>query len=127
MILGIGVDIVSIPRVAKSLARFGDKFAAKILSDAEMPRYAVAVNKAAWLAKRFAAKEAVAKALGTGMGAGVYFTQITVSNKKSGAPLIELSGAASQRAARLGADLVHISISDDAEYSVAFVILETTG
>ena len=77
--------------------------------------------------KRFAAKEAVAKALGTGMRAGVHFRQITVARKKSGAPSIELSGAARERAAELGADAIHVSISDEADYAVAFAVMERIG
>lgn len=125
MIAGIGVDIVRVSRLANSLSRFGDRFAVKVLSQAEMPRFVSATNQAAWLAKRFAAKEAVAKALGTGMRGGVHFRQITVARKKSGAPCIELTGAARTRADKLGAAAVHISISDEAEYAVALAILET--
>ena len=77
-----------------------------------------------FLAKRFAAKEAVAKALGTGMRAGVHFVQINVSSKRSGAPVVELSGAAKSRADNLGVERVHISISDEREHAIAFVVLE---
>ena len=125
MIAGIGVDMVRIQRLEASLARFGDRFAARVLSGEEMHRYEQAVNKPAWLAKRFAAKEAVAKALGTGMRAGVHFRQISVARKRSGAPRIELSGAAKQRAETLGVGAIHISISDEAEYAVAFVVLDS--
>lgn len=124
MIAGIGVDIVAISRVAKSLARFGDRFAGKVLSDDEMARFARAANKPAWLAKRFAAKEAVAKALGTGMRGGVHFSQITVVRGASGAPRIDLDGAARARAEKLGVARTHISISDEAEYAVAIAVFE---
>jgi holo-[acyl-carrier protein] synthase len=124
VIVGIGVDVVDVGRVRKSLDRFGDRFAGKVLSEAERARFGKSRDKAAWLAKRFAAKEAAAKALGTGMRAGVHFSQITVARKSSGAPLIELSGAAAERAATLGAGTMHVSISDEKDYAVAFVVLE---
>ena len=124
MILGIGVDMVSVRRVEQSLERFGDRFARKVLSAEELARYRDASLPAAFLAKRFAAKEAVAKALGTGMRAGVHFVQITIARKKSGAPSIELSGAARQRADKLGVGTIHISISDEADHAIALAVME---
>lgn len=126
MILGIGVDMVEIHRVEQSLARFGDRFARKVLSAGELARFREANHPAAFLAKRFAAKEAVAKALGTGMRAGVHFVQITIDRKKSGAPRVELSGAARQRAEKLGAGTIHVSISDEADHAIAFAVMESS-
>jgi len=124
VIVGIGVDIVEISRIRKSLARYGDRFADKILTDAEKAAFREATDQGAWLAKRFAAKEAVAKALGTGMRRGVHFRQMIVDRKKSGAPFITLSGAAEKRAEALGVSGRHLSISDEDAYAVAFVVLE---
>ena len=124
MIIGIGVDVVDVGRVRKSLDRFGARFADKVLSEVERERFGRSRDRAAWLAKRFAAKEAAAKALGTGMRAGVHFSQITVARKASGAPFIELSGAAAERAAAIGAGKMHVSISDEKDYAVAFAVLE---
>ena len=126
MIVGIGVDMVEIHRVEQSLERFGGRFAGKLLSAGELARFRDATMPAAFLAKRFAAKEAVAKALGTGMRAGVHFTQITIARRKSGAPCVELSGAAQQRADQLGVASIHISISDEADHAIAFAVMESS-
>lgn len=124
MIVGIGVDIVELERVERSWRRFGEKFAKKILSENEQARFADASDHVAWLAKRFAAKEAVSKALGTGMRAGVQFRQIEVQGKPGRAPTVELSGAARDRAAELGVTDALLSISDERHYAVAFAVLE---
>lgn len=124
MIAGVGVDLVEITRIRHSLERFGERFARKILSSDELVRFADRPDQSAWLAKRFAAKEAVAKALGTGMRAGVHFCQIEVSSKRSGAPVVTLSGAAEARANKLEVTNIHISISDEREHAIAFVVLE---
>lgn len=125
MIVGVGVDIVRIERVRRSLARFGDRFASKILAPAEFERFGLARDKGAWLAKRFAAKEAAAKALGTGMRGGVHFSQIVVERKSSGAPAMTFTGAAHARAQGKGVSAVHVSISDETDVAVAFVVLES--
>jgi holo-[acyl-carrier protein] synthase len=125
MIVGIGVDIVEVARIAGALSRHGERFAKKVLSPVELSGFMGVTARAAWLAKRFAAKEAVAKALGTGMRAGVAFSQITLSRRSTGAPMIELTGMAAARAADLGAERVHISIADERLYAIAYVILET--
>lgn len=125
MIVGIGVDLARISRVQGSLERFGDRFAGKILSEVEMDRLIRRPDRAAWLAKRFAAKEAVAKALGTGMRQGVHFSQIVVSRKQGGAPAVQLSGAALARAESLGVTHTHITITDEHDYAIAFAVLES--
>lgn len=124
MILGIGVDLVETARLEKSVDRFGARFAGKILSERELPRFAEAPGKAAYLARQFAAKEAVAKALGTGMRGGVHFRQIEVLRGKGGAPYVELCGKARQRAQELGVRALHISISDERRYAVACAVAE---
>ncbi len=125
MILGTGVDLVETARFISSEQRWGEKFARKILSASELDRYnKLGGGRVQYLARQFAAKEAVSKALGTGMGHGVHFTQITVGRHKSGAPFVELSGRAQTLAEKAGICRWHISISDEKQYGVAFAIAE---
>jgi len=126
MILGIGTDLVQIDRVAAALARWGEKFASKILAESELAQFRLNPS-AAFLAKRFAAKEAVAKALGTGMRLGVNFPQIVVVGKPGYRPEICMTGAAAERARSMGVKVSHLSISDEQEYALAFVVLEGAG
>jgi holo-[acyl-carrier protein] synthase len=122
VIIGIGTDLVKIERIAASIERWGDRFVHKILAESEMLVYQQNPS-AAFVAKRFAAKEAMAKALATGMSCGVHFVQIAVVGKPGHAPQISLSGAAAARAATLGVEQMHLSISDEAEFALAFVVL----
>lgn len=124
MIVGIGVDIVEIDRIASSWTRFGERFAEKILCEDEMRRFRESADPVAWLAKRFAAKEAVSKALGTGMRAGVHFGQIGIGGTAGHAPVVALTGAAAARAEKLGVTGSKVSISDETHYAVAFAVLE---
>jgi len=124
MILGIGVDIVRIDRMRRAFERFGDRFAAKILHPEEAEVFAGTANKVAFLAKRFAAKEAASKALGTGMRQGVHFSQIKVSHDAHGAPRLSLEGKAQQIAAGLGVEQIFLSISDEQDNAIAFVLFE---
>lgn len=124
MIAGIGVDMVKVERINRSLERYGGRIAGKILATQELADWRRSDTPAMLLAKRFAAKEAVAKALGTGMRGGVHFPQITITHHKSGAPEVTLAGQAEKRAADLGVTGIHISISDEDEYVVAFVAME---
>lgn len=124
MIVGVGVDLVEIDRIAAAWQRFGDRFARKILAPVEMARFESAADPVHFLAKRFAAKEAAAKALGTGMRAGVHFSQIIVSHRSSGAPTVGMEGAAAERAGKIGASAYHISLSDERGHALAFVVLE---
>jgi holo-[acyl-carrier protein] synthase len=126
MILGIGTDLVQISRIAVALARWGEKFASRILAESELAQFRMNPN-AAFLAKRFAAKEAVAKALGTGMRLGVNFPQIAVVGKPGYRPKISMTGAAAERARSMGVVSSHLSISDEQEYALAFVVLEGLG
>ncbi len=124
MIKGVGTDLVRTTRIASSLEKFGERFAEKILATGEMADFKSSKDKAKFLSKRFAAKEAVAKALGTGMGAGVHFKLIEVTHKASGAPAVLLHGAAQQRATKLGVTHTHLSISDEEGLAQAFSVLE---
>ena len=124
MIIGIGTDIVEVERIKDMIDRLGDRLPQRLLSDAELKRYAEAPQKGSWLAKRFAAKEAAAKALGTGIAEGVSWKHIEVSNDALGAPKLILHEVALQRARSMGADTFHLSLSDERAFAVAYVILE---
>lgn len=119
-IVSVGVDLCRRDRIERVLARFGDRFVRRILDDSERREGA----DAAYLCRQFAGKEAVAKALGTGLGAGVAFSQIRVLRKRGGAPYIELAGQARRRAETLGITRFHISLSDEQTHALAFVVAE---
>lgn len=129
MIVGLGSDLCSIERIAASLARFGDRFEQRVFTDAERARAARRpLTKAGTLAKRFAAKEAFSKAVGTGFRRGVFMRDIGVVNLPSGAPTLALEGGA--RAA-LDALIpaghvarIHLTLTDDHPWAQAFVIIE---
>lgn len=127
MIVGIGTDIIEIERVQAMLDRHGDRLPQRILSALEMQRFGQVAQKVPWLAKRFAAKEAAAKALGTGIGEGVSWKHIEVVNDALGAPRLNLHEVALERAKALGADRFHLSLSDERAFAVAYVILERSG
>ena len=124
MIAGIGTDIASVARIAKAWERSGERFARRILTEKEYQVFEGRNHSAAYLASRFAAKEAASKALGTGIGK-VSFQDMEVSNLESGAPVLTFTGAALELQQQRGIARVHISLSDEAEYAQAFVILET--
>ena len=123
MALAIGTDIVEIQRVAQVLERQGDKFVQRILSQAEQAEYQRLNQSIGFLAKRFAAKEAVAKALGTGIGHGVSFQDVSVVNNDKGAPAIELTGGAAEILQSMGGSKVLISLADEQHYALAYAIL----
>ena len=124
MIIGIGVDMVLVARIRAGMARYGERLARRILHDSEYPRFAGARRKPEFLAQRFAAKEAAAKALGTGFAGGVYARDIIVASDPRGKPLLEFVGGARERMEHLGATRGHVSLSDEGEYSIAMVTLE---
>jgi len=128
MIIGIGSDLIDIRRIERSLARFGDRFTHRIFSEGERTRSDAKATRAASYAKRFAAKEACSKALGTGMNRGVFWRDMEVVNLRSGQPTMRLTGGA---AARLAALLpeghvghLHLSLTDDPPLAQAFVVIE---
>mgnify|MGYP001179126828 FL=1 len=128
MIVGIGSDLSDIRRVAETLERFGDRFTHRIFTETERTRSERKPDRASSYAKRFAAKEACAKALGTGMRAGVFWRDMGVVNMRSGQPTMALTGGAAQRLAAMtpaghGA-VIHLSLTDDHPYAQAFVIIE---
>lgn len=124
MIFGIGTDIVSIHRIAAALARHGEAFAQRILAPQEWDGFVANAQPARFLAKRFAAKEAFSKALGTGMRAPVTWRNISVVHDELGKPLLNFDP---ELAAVLGRHAIrshHLSISDEKEMAAAFVVLE---
>jgi holo-[acyl-carrier protein] synthase len=123
MTIAIGTDIVEIQRIASALERQGDKFVQRILTESEMAEYQARGNSVAFLAKRFAAKEAIAKALGTGIGRGISFQHMVVSNNAEGAPQVELQANAAERLKQLGGTNVLLSLSDEKNYTLAYVAI----
>lgn len=126
-IAGIGTDIVAIVRISEILQRSTDRFAQRILSETEWLAYQRLSEdrpRAHFLAKRFAAKEAAAKALGTGMRQGVAFNQFSVLHDTLGKPQLVLTGAAQQLAKQQGIQHIHLSITDEHHYACAMVIME---
>lgn len=125
MIYGIGTDIVEVARIEDSLARFGNAFAMRILSEREMQEFAQSHTQARFLAKRFAAKEAFAKALGTGIRAPATFENIAVAHDDLGKPVLDIAPALQPYLDSKGIRYMHLSISDEKSLAAAFVVLET--
>lgn len=124
MILGIGTDIIEVERFDDLLARRGVALAERLLSDSEMVGFAAHQTPARYLAKRFAAKEAALKALGTGLRNGMRWKDISVEHDELGKPILAFFGAAKTHIEALGVNASHITISDERHYVVAFVIIE---
>lgn len=122
MIVGVGTDLVDIRRIRRSVDRFGDRFIARILAEAERRDRLSGGRLAAYVARQFAAKEAVSKALGCGMRNGVYFTNILVLRDAAGAPYVELHAGASVRARQMDITAIQISLSDEKDYALAFAV-----
>lgn len=123
MIYGIGTDIVSIARIAGAIERHGERFAQRILAESERQAFAEAVRPEHFLAKRFAAKEAAAKAFGTGFSGGLCMSDIAVTHDTRGRPLLSFSGRAESLCIELGIGEHFLSISDEKDNAIAFVIL----
>jgi holo-[acyl-carrier protein] synthase len=124
MIKGIGTDLVAIKRIEDIFTRHGRRFAEKILGDHELAEFAAAANEVNFLAKRFAAKEAVTKAFGLGLSKGMRWQDIQLDHHPGGQPIIKLSGHAKQYSETIQATTVHISLSDDNDMVCAFVVIE---
>lgn len=125
MIIGIGTDITAIDRFEKNIEEHGDRFVNKILSDLEKPLYEQTNQKAQYLASRFAAKEATAKALGTGFRDGLIMPEVSILSNEKGKPFIQFSGKALEIANDLSVKQNHLSLSHEKHFAVAFVILES--
>lgn len=128
MIIGLGSDLCDIRRVQQTLDRFGERFTHKVFTQTERDRSDRRKQRAASYAKRFAAKEACAKALGTGLRHGVFWRDMGVVNQRSGAPTLLLSGGAKARLEAMTpaghSATIHLTITDDDPYAQAFVIIE---
>jgi len=124
MIYGIGTDIVEVSRIEDSLARFGEAFAQRILTESEWQAFEQSQAKARFLAKRFAAKEAFAKALGTGLRTPATFQNIGVAHDDLGKPVLDLAPELQVLLDQRGIRFQHLSISDEKALAVAFVVLE---
>ena len=127
MILGIGTDIVDVRRIERVLVRHGERFIARIFTDVERARADRGVKRMETYAKRFAAKEACAKALGTGFRAGVFFRDMGVVNLRSGRPTMALTGGAQARLMAITpngyAARIDVTITDEGPMAQAFVVI----
>ena len=127
MIVGIGSDLCKVDRIAQTLERFGDRFTHRIFTEGERAKAARRADPAPTYARRFAAKEAAAKALGVGIS-GLAWTDIAVVNDARGKPALELTGGAAARLAEITppgtTPRLHLSLTDDPPYALAFVVIE---
>jgi holo-[acyl-carrier protein] synthase len=128
MIVGAGSDLCDIRRIQQSLDRFGERFTNRVYTEIERARSERKTDRAGSYAKRFAAKEACAKALGTGIKRGVFWRDMGVVNLRSGQPTMALTGGAAERLAELipagMTARIHLSLTDEHPYAQAFVIIE---
>ena len=128
MILGIGTDLCDVVRISQAIDRHGIRLAQRILVGRELARYEHHVRPANFLAKRFAAKEACAKALGTGFNRGVFMKDMGVINQMSGAPTLKLEGGALKRLEAITPQghraVIHLTLTDDHPMAMAVVVIE---
>ena len=128
MIIGLGSDLIDIRRVQKSLDRFGERFTSRIFTEVEQAKSDRRKERAASYAKRFAAKEACSKALGTGLARGVFWRDMGVVNLPGGKPTMRLTNGAAKRLAEMTPEgcraVIHLTITDDFPLAQAFVIIE---
>ena len=128
MILGIGTDVCAIEHIASAIERQGERFLGRVFTLAERDAAQSGPNAMVYFARRFAAKEACAKALGTGVTARVRWTDIEILGQRSSQPILTLTGGALRRAKRLAPKgavcIAHVSLSHDADMAIAFVVLE---
>jgi len=123
MIVGLGIDITELDRIERSLDKYGERFAEKILTPAEI-ELIPSKNPIPYVAARFAAKEAAVKALGTGFAEGITFHTIEITRMESGAPKLNLLGKALERSKSMGVQGIHISITHGRDTAAAVVVLE---
>ena len=126
-VVGIGIDLVEVARLDESIARHGERFLKRVFTDAEIAYCASMKSATPFYAARFAAKEAVSKALGTGIGAACGWLEIEVRRKAGGEPFVVLNGAAAETAQRLGIATVLLSLSHTEHYAVAQAIAVGAG
>ena len=125
MIVGTGIDIAEVPRIAQAIERYGDRFLCRIFTEGEIQYCESKANRSERYAARFAAKEAAMKALGTGWNHGVRWRDVEVRREPGGRPTVAFHGKAAEFADRLGARHVALSLSHTAEQAIAHVILES--
>ena len=128
MILGIGSDLANIDRIAATLTRFGDRFRDRVFTPEEQQKAERRRDVAGTYAKRWAAKEACSKALGTGLRMGISWRDMAVSNLRSGQPVMRLTGWAATRLSEMTPDgyeaVIHVTLTDDHPWAQAFVVIE---
>jgi holo-[acyl-carrier-protein] synthase len=124
MIHGIGIDLVAVPRMQQIIDRYGGRFAGRILCQNELLEYTTTTQPASFLAKRFAAKEAFSKALGTGFNNGVTLKNICISHSHGGQPVISCAGKIAEVMSTYGISSSHLTITDEKDYACACVVLE---
>ncbi|NHF73630.1 holo-ACP synthase [Paracoccus xiamenensis] len=128
MILGIGTDLANIDRIQGVLERHGDRFRNRVFTSVELAKAARRKDEAGTLAKRWAAKEACSKALGTGLAMGISWKDMAVSNLRTGQPVMQLTGWAAERLAEMTPAghqaTVHVTLTDDHPWAQAFVVIE---
>jgi holo-[acyl-carrier protein] synthase len=128
MILGIGTDLANIDRIEATLARFGDRFRNRVFTDLEQAKADSRKDVAGTYAKRWAAKEACSKALGTGLRMGISWKDMAVSNLRTGQPVMHVTGWAAERLAQMTPAghraLIHVTLTDDHPWAQAFVVIE---
>ena len=128
MILGIGTDLANIERIERTLARFGDRFRNRVFTEVEQRKAERRKDVAGTYAKRWAAKEACSKALGTGLRMGIAWKDMAVTNLPTGQPVMHLTGWAADRLSTMTPEgyeaLVHVTLTDDHPWAQAFVVIE---
>ena len=128
MILGIGTDLCNIERIAQTLERFGDRFRSRVFTETEIAKAERRADAPGTYAKRWAAKEACSKALGTGLRMGISWKDMAVSNLPTGQPVMELTGWAAERLRAMTPpgheSIVHVTLTDDHPWAQAFVVIE---
>ncbi len=127
MIFGIGTDIVELSRIKSTYERFGDRFAQRILMDEELALFHRSKRPLRFLAMRFAGKEAIVKAMGTGFAHGVWLRDVGITNNDWGRPLVVFSERGQRVCERLGIGNAHVSLTDDGGLVIAFAVVEAMG
>jgi holo-[acyl-carrier protein] synthase len=125
MVVGVGTDLMEIARIAKSIDRFGERFLQRVFTPREIAYCQTKKNAAESFAARFAAKEAGAKALGTGISRGVGWLELEVAREPSGKPRLELSGRAAEWARKLGVGRTSLSLTHSRDVALAVVVMES--
>jgi len=128
VILGIGTDLANIERIAGTLERFGDRFRNRVFTPTEQAKAERRADTPGTYAKRWAAKEACSKALGTGLRMGIAWKDMAVSNLETGQPVMEVTGWAAERLAEMTPEghraVIHVTLTDDHPWAQAFVVIE---